>query len=102
MTELLLLTPNLSQRHMDCWTMLMLTYDSYDDGTGRERVDKVREEVRAEEEAADRSERTHGVHDADVHGGVVALHVVVDVRRSESKQRGAAATKQELNDDDER
>ena len=56
----------------------------------------VGEEEGAEEESADRAECAHGVHDADVHAAVVALHVVVHVRRAQGEERGAAATEQEL------
>ena len=59
-------------------------------------VDVVREEVGAEEEPADGSEGAHGVHDADVHAAVVALHVVVHVRRAKGEERRAAAPQQEL------
>ena len=59
-------------------------------------VDVVREQVRAQEEAAHGPEGAHRVHDADVHGGVVALHVVVDVGRAEGEQGGAAAAEEEL------
>ena len=59
----------------------------------------VREEVGAEQEAADGAEGAHGVHDADVHAAVVALHVVVHVRRAQGEERGAAAPEQELKED---
>lgn len=59
-------------------------------------VHVVREEVGPEEEPADGAERAHGVHDTDVHGGVVALHVVVHVGGAQREQRGATATEEKL------
>ena len=56
----------------------------------------MREEVGAEQEAADGAEGAHGVHDADVHAAVVALHVVVHVRRAKGEERRPAAPQQEL------
>ncbi len=54
------------------------------------------EQVGAQEEAADGPEGAHGVHDADVHGRVVALDVVVDVGRAEREERRASAAEQQL------
>ena len=64
----------------------------------RERVHVMAEKVSPEQEPADRSEGAHGVHDADVHGRVVPLDVVVDVGGAQGEQGASAAPQQQLGD----
>ena len=56
----------------------------------------MREQVRSQKEPADGTEGTHGVHDADVHGRVVPLDVVVDVGGAQGEEGRAAATEEKL------
>ena len=56
----------------------------------------MRQQERAEQEAAHGSEGAHAVHEADVDGRGVSLDVIVDVGRAQGEEGRATAAQKEL------